>query len=160
MKNMLFKKKKLQATLLDKIYHATNWMAVKLPSRQYPHSKTARKTQNQKFAILTVPSNFADITLLGGIIIQAANSWLGYKRSKAMTHAVEALYKNDKLSNNRLKILDTTTEIVTKRTSNYLQALKTRINRHDEGLNILARAMQSYLRAANDNFYKINNDTQ
>ena len=32
-----------------------------------------------------------------GLTIKAANPWLGYKRSKVITHAMEALYKNNRL---------------------------------------------------------------
>ena len=46
--------------------------------------------------------------------MRAANSWRGYKRSKSMTCAIEALYRNNKLSLNCLKVLEDTTAIVVK----------------------------------------------
>ena len=43
--------------------------------------------------------------MLGKITVKTEISWLGYKRLKTMTHVKEALYKNNTLSYNRLKVL-------------------------------------------------------
>ena len=93
--------------------------------------------------------------MLGGLTIKAANSWSGYKRSSAMMYVKEALYKNDKLFHNRLKILKQTPAVLVKATFNDLQALKISINRHIEDLDVLSRHLQSLLTVANEKFYKI-----
>ena len=75
-------------------------MAVKLQSGECWYSKEVQNTQGKKRAILTTfPVIFAGINVLGGITIKAANSWLGYKRSKTMTYAMELCYKHDLLFN-------------------------------------------------------------
>ena len=48
--------------------------------------------------LATLPALFKGISMLGGLTTKFANLWLGYKRSKVKTYAVEALYKNDKKS--------------------------------------------------------------
>ena len=65
--------------------------------------------------------------MLGRLTIRVGNSWLGYKRSKVMTHAMEALYKNNKFFHSRLKVMENKTAAIAKTAFNYLQALKTRI---------------------------------
>ena len=50
---------------------------------------------------------------------------------KVMTHAVEALYKNNKVFHSRLNVLENTMAALTKVTFNDLQTLKTRIKGHD-----------------------------
>ena len=42
--------------------------------------------------------------MLGRLTFKEANSWLEYKRSKAMRHATEALYKNDKTFSSQTEI--------------------------------------------------------
>ena len=54
-----------------------------------------------------------------------------------MTHAMEALYKDDKPFLNRFKILENTQVILVKVTSNDIQALKSRINDQDKDLYIV-----------------------
>ena len=67
-----------------------------------------------------------------------------------MTHATKAVHKNDKLFHDRL---ENTTEVLLKQFSD-LQALRTRINRHDKNLDILDKNMQNILTPANYKFYK------
>ena len=58
--------------------------------------------------------------------VKAANSWLGYTRSKANTHAVDALYKNDILFPYSLRVLENTKAVLAKTAFSDLQALKNR----------------------------------
>ena len=83
-------------------------MAVKLQSGEYQYSKTVRKTHREKRAILVaLPVILAGINMLGGLPIEVVSSWLDYKISKSMTHAMVMLNKNDKLFYNGLKVLET-----------------------------------------------------
>ena len=67
---------------------------------------------------------------------------LGYKRSKIVTYAIEALCKNDWFFHNRLKVLENRTLALAKAMFNDLQALKTRINGYDKDLDILNQAFR------------------
>ena len=75
--------------------------------------------------------------MLDGLAIKATNTWLGYKKSKAMTYAMPALFKNNKHFLGKLRYSKNTTAVLTKVIFNDLQALKTRINGHDEYLETL-----------------------
>ena len=81
--------------------------------------------------------------MLDGLTTKAGNSWLGYERSKAVTYTMKALYRSNKCFHNRHKVLEST--LLVKATSNYLLAIKPRINRHDEGLDILDTNFQHFL---------------
>ena len=47
---------------------------------------------------------FAGIDILCGLTIWAANSQIGYKRSKGQAYIMRVLYKKDELFHNRLKV--------------------------------------------------------
>ena len=73
------------------------------------------KTQKDKRAILAaLPAIVVGFSMLGRMNIKAMNSWLGYKRSKAMTHIMELLWKNGKLFQNRFKVIEDMTAIMMK----------------------------------------------
>ena len=58
--------------------------------------KKVNNTQRWNAAIDSVlPVIFAEIDMFDRLTFKAANSWLGYKTSKAMTHAMETLYRYD-----------------------------------------------------------------
>ena len=69
---------------------------------------------------------FAGITMLCGLTIRANISWVGYKGSKAMTYAMEALCNIDKHFHGRLKALKNTRAVLAKGTLNDFHTLKTR----------------------------------
>ena len=60
--------------------------------------------------------------MVDGLTIKTAKSLLGYKRSKAITYIMEALYVNDRFFYNRLKGLENTTAVLAKATVNVLQS--------------------------------------
>ena len=59
-------------------------------------------------------THFEIINMLDRLTIKAANSWLGFKRLRAKTYAMEGLYKNDKSLPNRPKILENTRGVYVK----------------------------------------------
>ena len=77
------------------------------------------------------------------------------QKTKAMTHTMEALCKNDNLIHNKLKVLKNTTAVIATATFNDLQSLKTRISGQDENLDILNRINQNFLTVTNDKFCKM-----
>ena len=89
------------------------------------------------------------ISILDGLTIKAASLWLGYKMSKAMTHAMEALYKNDELFHNTYMALESTTAVLAQTTFDDLQLLRTRINGHDKDLDLLDNNFQHFLTMTN-----------
>ena len=67
-----------------------------------------------------------------------------YRRSKAMTYAMKALYKNNRLFHNILKEQENTVAVLTKETFINLKALKLRINVHDEDLGVCDQILHDF----------------
>ena len=93
----------------------------------------------QKFVILKMKKNYlssstnwmSGISMLGSLTIKAVNSCLAYKGTKVMIHAMEVLYKNDKLFHNRFKVLKIQHQYCYKPLFD-LEGLQTRLNSHDK----------------------------
>ena len=64
-------------------------MAFKLQPDVFKQNKE-NKEKKRAISVL-IPKRFGGINMQGGLTIKAVNLWLGYKRSKAMTHAMETL---------------------------------------------------------------------
>ena len=102
------------------------------------------KIQREKGTVLVaLPAIFTGINMFDGLRIKAASSWLGYKRSKAMMHAMEAIYKDEKLFHDKF-VLGNTMVVLAKVTFTDLQALKAQINGHDEHLDLLDKNFSSF----------------
>ena len=67
---------------------------------------------------------------------------------------MKVLYTNDKRFHNRLKIFKQTSVVLDKTTFDDLQALKTRINGHDEGMDVLDKTFHTFLEQTNKPFTK------
>ena len=155
MHHFILYQKSCTSNLPNQIYHASRGMAVKSPSEHW-YSKMIKKIQIQKRVILpTLQAIFVGIHMLGRLTFNSANSWLRNKRSKAITYAMVTLHRNEKPFHDRLNILENTSTVLTKATFNNLQALKTRRNLYNEGLDILNRNFQNFLRAMNDKFCRM-----
>ena len=61
---------------------------------------------------------------------------------------------HDNCYHSRLKVLETMTAILAKTTSNDLQALKPKTNRHDDDFDILDKSHQHFMIAPNENAAK------
>ena len=46
---------------------------------------------------------FSGVSAIGGLIMKGVNTWSNYKKSKAMTKAVEKLYEAQEIDHRRLK---------------------------------------------------------
>ena len=49
---------------------------------------------------------FNGVSAIGGVIMKGVNTWSNYKKSKAMTQAVEKLYKAQEIDHHRLTRLE------------------------------------------------------
>ena len=64
---------------------------------------------------------------------------ISLQKVKAKTNSMVALYKNDMLFHDRLKVLQNITAVLANTTFFDLQALNTSINEHDDKLDMLDR---------------------
>ena len=72
-----------------------------------------------------------------------------------MTHVMEVLYRNDKLFHIGLKVLKITTAVLAKVTFNDLHTLRTKLNGHDEDLDIMDGTIQNFVTGTNNKFHKM-----
>ena len=56
---------------------------------------------------------FSGVSAIGGLIMKGLNTWSNYKKSKAMTKAVEKLYKAQEIDQRRLTRLEGQTSLLT-----------------------------------------------
>ena len=65
-------------------------------------------------------SSFSGVSAIGGLIMKGVNTWSNYKKSKAMTKAVEKLYEAQEIDHRRLTRLEGQTSLLAKTTKNCL----------------------------------------
>ena len=99
-------------------------------------------------------SIFVGINMFVGFYIEAANPWLGYKRSKAMSYGMEVLCKNDRLFHSRLKAFDNAMAALAKASFNDLQVMQITINGHHEDFSEVHRSFKSFLELTKQFFTK------
>ena len=65
-------------------------------------------------------SSFPGVSAIGGLIMKGVNTWSNYKKSKAMTKAVEKLYEAQEIDHRRLTRLEGQTSLLAKIDKNSL----------------------------------------
>ena len=111
--------------------------------------------EKERGSLAALPTYFGGINMLDRLTIKKANSWLGYKTSKAVSHLLEALYKTDKLFHDRLKDVESIIAVLAKVIFNDLKALKPGETIHETDLEILDKILQNFLAVIYDKIYKI-----
>ena len=74
-----------------------------IPIEKWQQHYLLQNSSTPETILDALPSIFIWINILGGLSIKATNLWLGYKISKAMTYATEALYTNKRLFHKHTK---------------------------------------------------------
>ena len=64
---------------------------------------------------------FSGVSAIGGLIMKGINTWSNYKKSKAMTKAVEKLYEAQEIDHHRLTRLEGQTSLLAKTTKTAFQ---------------------------------------
>ena len=64
---------------------------------------------------------FSGVSAIGGLIMKGVNTWSNYKKSKAMTKAVEKLYEAQEIDHRRLTRLEGQTSLLAKTTKTAFQ---------------------------------------
>ena len=64
---------------------------------------------------------FSGVSAIGGLIMKSVNTWSNYKKSKAMTKAVEQLYEAQEIDHKRLTHLEGQTSLLAKTTKTAFQ---------------------------------------
>ena len=82
---------------------------------------------------------FSGVSAIGGLIMKGVNTWSNYKKSKAMTKAVEQLYEAQEIDHQRLTHLEGQTSLLAKTTKTAFQHIDYRLIHLDSKLNNTVR---------------------
>ena len=113
--------------------------------------ETLSETSRQKRAI-PLGLIFSGVSAIGGLIMKGVNTWSNYKKSKAMTKAVEKLYEAQEIDHRRLTRLEGQTSLLAKTTKTAFQHIDYRLLHLDMKLNSTVQHMTEFFKRTETHF--------
>ena len=113
--------------------------------------ETLSKASRQKRAI-PLGLIFSSVSAIGGLIMKGVNTWSNYKKSKAMTKAVEKLYEAQEIDHHRLTRLEGQTSLLAKTTKMAFQHIDYRLLHLDMKLNSTVKHMTEFFKRTESHF--------
>ena len=113
--------------------------------------ETNSQNDRQKWAI-PLGLIFTGVSAIGGLIMKGVNTWSNYKKSKAMTQAVEKLYEAQEIDHRRLTRLEGQTSLLAKTTKTAFQHIDYRLLHLDSKLNNTVQHMTEFFRCTESHF--------
>ena len=95
---------------------------------------------------------FSSVSAIGGLIMKGVNTWSNYKKSKAMTKAVEKLYEAQEIDHRRLTRLEGQTFLLAKTTKTAFQHIDYRLLHLDTKLNSTVQHMTEFFKRTETHF--------
>ena len=95
---------------------------------------------------------FSGVSAIGGLIMKGVNTWSNYKKSKAMTKAVEKLYEAQEIDHRRLTRLEGQTSLLAKTTKTAFQHIDYRLLHLDTKLNSTVQHMTDFFKRTETHF--------
>ena len=95
---------------------------------------------------------FSGVSAIGGLIMKGVNTWSNYKKSKAMTKAVEKLYEAQEIDHRRLTRLEGQTSLLAKTTKTAFQHIDYRLLHLDTKLNSTVQHMTEFFKRTETHF--------
>ena len=92
---------------------------------------------------------FSGVSAIGGLIMKGVNTWSNYKKSKAMTKAVEKLYEAQEIDHRRLTRLEGQTSLLAKTA---FQHIDYRLLHLDTKLNLTIQHMTEFFKRTESHF--------
>ena len=113
--------------------------------------ETQSDVSRQKRAIL-LGLIFSGVSAIGGLIMKGVDTLSNYKRSKAMTKAVEKLYEAQEIDHHRLTRLEGQTSLLAKTTKTAFQHIDYRLLHLDSKLNYTVQHMTDFFKKTETHF--------
>ena len=113
--------------------------------------ETLSETSRQKRAI-PLGLLFSGVSAIGGLIMKGINTWSNYKKSKAMTKAVEKLYEAQEIDHRHLTRLEGQTSLLAKTTKTAFQHIDYRLLHLDTKLNSTVQHMTEFFKRTESHF--------
>ena len=95
---------------------------------------------------------FSGVSAIGGLIMKGVNTWSNYKKSRAMTKAVEQLYEAQEIDHRRLTRLEGQTSLIAKTSKTAFQHIDYRLIHLDNKLNNTVKHMTEFFRRTENQF--------
>ena len=95
---------------------------------------------------------FSGVSAIGGLIMKGVNTWSNYKKSKAMTKAVEKLYEAQEIDHRWLTRLEGQTSLLAKTTKTAFQHIDYRLLHLDTKLNSTVQHMTEFFKRTETHF--------
>ena len=95
---------------------------------------------------------FSGVSAIGGLIMKGVNTWSNYKKSKAMTKAVEKLYEAQEIDHRQLTRLEGQTSLLAKTTKTAFQHIDYRLLHLDTKLNYTVQHMTEFFKRTETHF--------
>ena len=95
---------------------------------------------------------FSSVSAIGGLIMKGVNTWSNYKKSKAMTKAVEKLYEAQEIDHRRLIRLEGQTSLLAKTTKTTFQHIDYQLLHLDTKLNYTVQHMTAFFKRTEKHF--------
>ena len=95
---------------------------------------------------------FSGVSAIRGLIMKGVNTWSNYKKSKAMTKAVEKLYEAQEIDHRRLTRLEGQTSLLAKTTKTAFQHIDYQLLHLDTKLNSTVQHMTEFFKRTESHF--------
>ena len=95
---------------------------------------------------------FSGVSTIGGLIMKDVNTWSNYKKSKAMTKAVEKFYEVQEIDHRRLTTLEGQMSLLAKMTKTAFQHIDYRLLHLDTKLNSTVQHMTEFFKRTEMHF--------
>ena len=96
---------------------------------------------------------FTGVSAIRGLIMKGVNMWSNYKKSEAMTQAVEKLYKAQKIDHCQLTRLEGQTSLLAKAPKTMFQHIDYHLLHLDSKLNYTVQHMTDFFKQTESHFY-------
>ena len=108
-----------------------------------------KETQKQAIPLGLI---FSRVSAIGGLIMKGVNTWSNYKKSKAMTQAVEKLYEVQEIDHRRLIRLEGQTSLLAKMMKTAFQHIDYRLLHLDSKLNYTVQHITDFFKRTESHF--------
>ena len=116
------------------------------------YGKETQSDVSRQKRVIPLGLIFFGVSAIGGLIMKGINTWSNYKKSKAMTKAVEKLYEAQEIDHRQLTRLEGQTSLLAKTTKTAFQHIDYQLLHLDTKLNYTVQHMTEFFKRTETHF--------
>ena len=116
------------------------------------YGKEMRSHESRQKRAIPLGLFFSGVSAIGGLIMKGVNTWSNYKKSKAMTKAVEKLYETQEIDHHQLTRLEGQTSLLARTTKTAFQHIDYRLLHLDLKLNYTVQHLTDFFKRTETHF--------